>query len=81
MCNSIKQYIVKVKFYLSQFSVTENVFAQSGFLFGGLYDEELGLSSSMKINVFDTPGFADADIDNIRKNKLLIASLGHAHYY
>ena len=28
----------------------------------------------MKINVFDTPGFSDAEITNIRKNKLLIAS-------
>jgi len=28
----------------------------------------------MKINVFDTPGFSDTSIDNIRKNKLLIAS-------
>ena len=28
----------------------------------------------MDINIFDTPGFADADINNVRKNKLLIAS-------
>ena len=34
----------------------------------------VGLSEPMKINVFDTPGFADAEITNIRKNKLLIAS-------
>ena len=28
----------------------------------------------MKINIFDTPGFADSDIDQLRKNKLLIAT-------
>jgi len=55
-------------------SVTQNVFAQTGNLFGGLYDKELGLTKSLKINVFDTPGFADANIENVRKNKLLIAS-------
>jgi len=37
-------------------------------------DNELGLTKSMKINVFDTPGFADADVNNIRKNKLLIGT-------
>ena len=37
-------------------------------------DKELGLSKALKINVFDTPGFADADISNIRKNKLLIGT-------
>ena len=55
-------------------SVTQNVYAANGKLFGGLYDRELGLSKSLSINVFDTPGFADSNIDNVRKNKLLIAS-------
>ena len=55
-------------------SVTQNVYAQNGKLFGGLYDKELGLTKSLSINVFDTPGFSDANIENIRKNKLLIAS-------
>ena len=27
-----------------------------------------------QVNVFDTPGFADSDPENIKKNKLLIAS-------
>merc|ERR1712130_11740 len=54
--------------------VTRNVYAQNGKLFGGLYDKELGLTKSLSINVFDTPGFSDANIENIRKNKLLISS-------
>ena len=54
--------------------MTQNVKVATGELFGGLYDRELGLDKSVTINVFDTPGFADANIDNIRKNKLLIAS-------
>ena len=52
--------------------MTQNVYAQTGFLFGGLYDKELGLRKPLKVNIFDTPGFADVDIDNIRKNKILI---------
>ena len=55
-------------------SMTENVYAQTGTLFGGRYDADLGLNSSIKINVFDTPGFSDTNVDNIRKNKFLIAS-------
>ena len=39
-----------------------------------MFDEELGLSESIKINVYDTPGFDDANIENIQKNKLLIAT-------
>ena len=58
----------------SSSSVTQSVKARSGLLFGGLYDKELGLTKPLKINVFDTPGFADADIGNIRKNKLLIGT-------
>ena len=45
--------------------MTQNVYAQTGFLFGGLYDKELGLRKPLKVNIFDTPGFADVDIDNI----------------
>ena len=30
--------------------------------------------NEFKVNVFDTPGFADSDPENIKKNKLLIAS-------
>ena len=55
-------------------SVTQNVYAASGKLFGGYYDKELGLDRPVTVNVFDTPGFADADIQKIKKNKLLIAS-------
>jgi predicted GTPase len=55
-------------------SVTQNVKANSGNLFGGLYNKELGVPENVKINVFDTPGFSDANIENIVKNKLLIAS-------
>jgi len=58
----------------SQASHTQNIYAQTGTLFGGYYDKELGLSEPLKVNVFDTPGFADSDPENIKKNKLLIAS-------
>ena len=55
-------------------SVTQNIHAAKGLLFGGLYDDELGLDEPMKVNVFDTPGFSDAQLGNLQKNKLLIAT-------
>ena len=51
------------------------MYAGTGLLFGGLYDKELGLSKPTKINVFDTPGFADANIENVRKNKELFHNI------
>merc|ERR1712227_1164591 len=57
-----------------QGSQTQSLAVGSGALFGGRYDRELGLEKSIKINVFDTPGFMDSNIDNVRKNKLLIAT-------
>ena len=54
--------------------MTQHVSAQTGKLFGGYYDNQLGISESIDINVFDTPGFDDANIENIAKNKLLIAN-------
>merc|ERR1712227_1002509 len=57
-----------------QGSQTQSLAVGSGTLFGGRYDRELGLKESIKINVFDTPGFMDTNIDNLRKNKLLIAT-------
>jgi len=57
-----------------QGSQTQSLAVGSGTLFGGRYDRELGLEKSIKINVFDTPGFMDSNIDNVRKNKLLIAT-------
>ena len=58
----------------ASFSVTQNVSAQTGKLFGGYYDNDIGLSESIDINVFDTPGFDDANVANIEKNKVLIAN-------
>ena len=55
-------------------SVTQVIRGQQGTLFDGHFDELLGLEEPMKINVFDTPGFLDANINNIEKNKLLIAT-------
>ena len=55
-------------------SVTQEVKARKGFLFNGTYDNELNFHNPLKINVFDTPGFADADLNNLRKNKLLIGT-------
>ena len=57
-------------------SVTQNVSAQTGKLFGGYYDSEMGLpdGDSIDINVFDTPGFDDANVFNIERNKVLIAN-------
>jgi len=46
----------------SQESVTQVISATTGTLFNGMYDEELGLTEPMKINVYDTPGFDDANI-------------------
>jgi len=53
---------------------TQNISVASGLLFGGRYDSDLGLSESIKINVFDTPGLKDSNVTNVRKNKLLIAT-------
>ena len=39
------------------------ILAHNGILFGGRYDRQLGLDEPLKINVFDTPGFADSDAD------------------
>merc|ERR1712136_278624 len=58
----------------SSVSHTQNIYAHTGRLFGGYYDKELGLSEPKKVNVFDPPGFAAFNPDNIKKNKLLIAS-------
>jgi hypothetical protein len=45
--------------------VTRNIQAHKGTLFGGKYDKQLGLEESLRINVFDTPGFADSDIEKL----------------
>lgn len=62
-------------FHAAEFvgSVTHAVRRCDGYLFGGLYDEILGINKQ-KVTIFDTPGFGDTDINNIEKNKLLIAS-------
>ena len=43
------------------------ILAHNGILFGGRYDRQLGLDEPLKINVFDTPGFADSDADLVSK--------------
>ena len=58
----------------TQASVTSDIKGQTGILFGGHYDKELGLSKPQRINVYDTPGFDDSDKSQLEKNKLLIST-------